>query len=92
MSEKAQYRTAVSLDYQEGVSAAPLLAAKGDHLVADLIVSTARRFGVPVVERPALARALRTIDIDQQIPEDLYRAVAVVFNELSRSLRTRGPL
>ena len=87
MREKARYRSAVSLDYCEGQDAAPLLSAKGDSHFADIIVSTARRFGIPVVERPELARTLGAIDVDQEIPVELYRAVAILFKELKTSLQ-----
>ena len=69
---------AVALRYDEG-SAAPVCVAKGlDHLALK-IRERAREAGVPILERPELARALhRSVDLDKPIPRDLYQAVAQV--------------
>ena len=54
--------------------------------MAALIVKLARRFNVPVVEKPTLARVLSTLDTDQHIPQSLYEAVALLINEIERRL------
>lgn len=64
----------------------PSLALKGEFLLADRVVEVARRFGVPVVEDAGLAQALSPLEIDQKIPEKLYRAVAVLLNYLGIGL------
>ncbi|SMC19355.1 flagellar biosynthetic protein FlhB [Desulfacinum hydrothermale DSM 13146] len=69
---------AVALVYREGLEA-PKVVAKGMNLVAQNIIKTARKHGVPVVQNPPLARALyKQVKLDQTIPEALYRAVAKV--------------
>ncbi len=84
-TKPSQYRRVVGLEYARVAgSAAPTVAVQGEHLMADQIVRVARRFGVPVVERPALAQALSGIDLDQQIPERLYEAVALVLREIEK--------
>lgn len=63
-------------------SGAPKLAAAGQGGVGERIIETAREHGVPLEEDPVLAQALSTIEIDEEIPEALYRAVAEVLGFL----------
>ncbi len=67
-------RRASALRY-EG-SGAPKVTATGRGLVADRIVEVARENGIPVREDPALAEALASLELDTEIPQDLYTAVA----------------
>lgn len=78
---------AVALRYDEK-TAAPVCVAKGlDHLALK-IRERARESGVPILERPELARALhRAVEVEQPIPKDLYQAVAQV---LAFVYRLRG--
>ncbi|NQW11421.1 MAG: flagellar biosynthesis protein FlhB [Alphaproteobacteria bacterium] len=72
---------AVALSYDSEAMAAPKLVAKGADLVAFRIRDVANENGVPIVENPPLARALFAgVDIDQQIPEEHYKAVAQVIS------------
>ena len=79
-TRKASNRRAVALGF-DGVNA-PTVSAKGLHLAADEIVKIARRHGVPVIEKADLARVLDEVNIDEEIPADLYEAVATIINEL----------
>jgi flagellar biosynthesis protein len=67
-------RRASALKY-EGPGA-PKVVASGRGLIADRIVAAAREAGVAVREDAALAEALAGLDLDREIPEDLYAAVA----------------
>ena len=70
---------AVALRYQRGVMRAPKVIARGAGAFARRIVEAARRNGVPVLERPALARALyRSVDVGREIPPELFVAIAEV--------------
>ncbi len=70
---------AVALRYRAGENTAPQIIAKGAEELAARIKDEARKAGVPIVERRALARALfRTVKIGQEIPPTLYRAVAEI--------------
>ncbi|MFZ5632055.1 MAG: flagellar biosynthesis protein FlhB [Bacillota bacterium] len=70
---------AVALRYEEGVTAAPVVAAKGAGDIALRLKEIARENGVPVVENPPLARSLfQQADIGREIPVELYQAVAEV--------------
>jgi flagellar biosynthesis protein FlhB len=78
---------AVALKYDEK-TIAPICIAKGlDHLALK-IREKARETGIPILERPDLARALyKTVGVEQPIPRDLYQAVAQV---LAFVYRLRG--
>lgn len=70
---------AVALRYERGSLGAPKVTAKGADLLARRMREIAAEHGVPVVERPPLARALyANVDEGQEIPEEFYRAVAEV--------------
>jgi len=70
---------AVALQYKENESRAPKLVAKGADLMALKIKEIAREYNVQIVENPPLARELyKNVDIDEEIPEQFYQAVAEV--------------
>ncbi len=71
---------AVALKYDRGAMEAPVVLAKGRGHIAQRIKDEARKFGVPVVEDPPLARVLEKLcRVGAPIPESLFRAVAEVF-------------
>jgi flagellar biosynthetic protein FlhB len=70
---------AVALEYKPEKMMAPRVIAKGRDLIAQKIKALGREYDIPQVENVPLARALyRLVDIDQDIPLDLYKAVAEV--------------
>ncbi len=70
---------AVALKYDAGKMRAPKVVAKGADLIALSIRELARQHRIPIVEAPPLARALyRGAQIDDEIPANLYSAVAQV--------------
>ncbi|MCF4127072.1 flagellar biosynthesis protein FlhB [Methylobacterium sp. SyP6R] len=78
---------AVALRYEAGM-AAPVCVAKGVDALAFRIREVGREHGVPVVENPPLARALHaTVDIDEAVPPEHYRAVAEVIGYVLRLRR-----
>ena len=83
--KKAKYSLAVGLNYQDGDDEAPTVSCKGERLVADDIVRIARRYGVSVVENPEVAEVLSQLEIEEQIPEDLFQPVAYILNKLSKA-------
>lgn len=72
--EKDKNLQAVALRY-EGVGA-PKITAKGEGLVAEKIIETARECGVPMYDDPQLAALLSKLELGDEIPETLYLAVA----------------
>ncbi len=80
---------AVALRYEPGMGA-PICVAKGVDSLAFRIRAVATDAGVPVMENPPLARALHaTVEIDDEIPAEHYRAVAEVIGFVLR-LRKRA--
>jgi flagellar biosynthetic protein FlhB len=78
---------AVALQYERGMNA-PLCLAKGVDAVALKIKEVAGKHSIPVVENVALARALHaTVQIDQEIPPEHYKAVAEVIGYVMRLRR-----
>ncbi|MEW6720383.1 MAG: EscU/YscU/HrcU family type III secretion system export apparatus switch protein [Thermodesulfobacteriota bacterium] len=71
-------REAAALRYERGKDAAPKIVAKGKGAVADKILETARRHGIPIREDRELVRVLASLDLYREIPPDLYKAVAEI--------------
>ena len=71
-------RQAAALRYAQGKDAAPCLMAKGKGAVADRILEIARRNGIPIREDRELVQVLASLDLYQEIPPDLYKAVAEI--------------
>ncbi|MCE9682828.1 flagellar biosynthesis protein FlhB [Halomonas alkalisoli] len=70
---------AVALQYDEKQMGAPRVVAKGADMVAARIREVGQEAGVPLLAAPPLARALyHHVDLDREIPLDLYTAVAEV--------------
>ena len=80
---------AVALKYEAGM-AAPKCVAKGIDTIALKIREVAEKSDIPIVENPPLARALHaTVEIDQDIPEEHYRAVAEVVGYVMKLKKKR---
>lgn len=76
---------AVALDFDFESMEAPTVLAKGQNLIAEEIKEQARWAGVPIVENAPLARSLfRMVEPGEQIPFDLYAAVASILAFLYR--------
>ncbi|OGU18413.1 MAG: flagellar biosynthesis protein FlhB [Ignavibacteria bacterium GWB2_35_12] len=70
---------AVALSYKSEDMSAPILVAKGLDYLALQIREIAEQSGVPIVEDPPLARVIYyKVDVEQEIPENLFKAVAQV--------------
>lgn len=71
-------RIAAALKYDPKKDAAPVLAAKGRGFVAEKIIEIAKKNRVPIKEDPNLVQILSKLEIDEQIPPVLYKAVAEI--------------
>ncbi|WP_350334831.1 flagellar biosynthesis protein FlhB [Coralliovum pocilloporae] len=81
---------AVALKYEAGMPA-PVCVAKGVDTMALKIRQVGREAEVPIIENPPLARALHaTVDVEEPIPEEHYRAVAEVISYVMRLKKRRG--
>lgn len=77
MNRHPDDRTAAALSYKKGYYA-PKVIAKGQGVAAEAIISLAREAGIYIHESPELVEMLMKVDIDRDIPPELYRAVAEV--------------
>jgi flagellar biosynthetic protein FlhB len=70
---------AVAILYEQGSMAAPKVVAKGKNYLAARIRQRAIENQVPIIENPPLAQTLyKSVDVGQEIPAHLYRAVAEI--------------
>jgi len=75
---KDKREKAAALKYERGGDAVPTVVAKGKGLVAEKIIALALENGVPVHEDRNLIEILSTIDLYEEIPSELYKAVAEI--------------
>lgn len=81
-SGRGEYFQAFALGFPHGEDNAPAVTARGEYASADEIVRIARRYGVPVVERPELCESFQDLPLDQQIPAELFEAAAALLAEV----------
>ncbi len=78
MSETEKNRPALAVALHYSGRGAPRILAKGSGLVAQNIIKIAHAHGIPLDQDTALANALSRIDLNKEIPRELYVAVAQV--------------
>ena len=69
---------AVALSYNRDSEEAPHVAAKGAGYLAERIIAISQEHGVEIYEDPDLVEVLSKLDMDREIPEPLFLAVAEV--------------
>jgi len=72
-------RKAVALKYDTQLNSAPVVKAKGMGEIAEKIIKIAKENGISVKEDNDLAELLMRIDLNEEIPPDLYKVVAEIF-------------
>ena len=78
---------AIAIRYEMNSKSVPVVLAKGKNYLAQLIKARATQYEVPIVENKPLAQALYSaVDVGQEIPPNLYRAVAEVLAHIYRTL------
>ena len=77
MSMDEQSQLAIALHYEKG-NGAPRVVAKGKGAIGARIVDLARAHDIPIEENEVLAGALSRVELGEEIPPDLYKAVAEV--------------
>jgi flagellar biosynthesis protein len=78
-------KQAVALSYAPESDAAPVVKAKGKGTTAEKIIATAAEHGVPIREDASLVEVLSKLDLEQQIPPELYKLVAEVLSFIYRA-------
>lgn len=81
---------AVALEYKHGQMDVPVLVAKGVDHMAFRIREVAEEHNIPIMENPPVARLLyATVEVDQEIPPDHYKAVAGVISHIMKLSKAR---
>ncbi len=75
---KTTRKTAVAIQYDREVMAAPKIVAKGRGGVAERLIELARENNVPIVEDKLLVEMLDQLNLNQEIPGELYQVVAEI--------------
>jgi flagellar biosynthesis protein len=91
-SSNHKLRKAVALRYAPESMAAPKVVAKGTGSVAEEIVKRAAEHGVPVQEDRSLVEVLSRLELEHEIPPELYSLVAELLRFVYRTdRRLRSP-
>jgi flagellar biosynthesis protein len=85
--ERSSIKKAVALKYAPDKNKAPVVVAKGKGVTAESILKRAKDAGVPVQEDASLVEVLSKLDVDQEIPPELYQLVAEILSFVYRSDR-----
>ncbi|WP_293264161.1 EscU/YscU/HrcU family type III secretion system export apparatus switch protein [Neptunomonas sp.] len=75
---KEKKTTAVALKYNHGTSSAPTVVAKGKGDIAQQIIALADEHDIHIHQSPELLEVLIRLEIGEEIPEALYKAIAEV--------------
>jgi flagellar biosynthesis protein len=88
--DRHESRQAVALRYQPKSDRAPRLVAEGRGYLADKILELAQRHSVPVRHDRNLLQVLSRLDLNEEIPQEVYKAVAEILAFVYR-LSSRNP-
>jgi flagellar biosynthesis protein len=80
-------RKAVALKYSQDQDTSPKLVAKGKGAVAESIITKAKENGVPIQEDASLVEVLSKLELEQEIPPELYQVVAEILSLVYRTDR-----
>ncbi len=89
IDKKAKPKKAVALGYGKITASAPKVLAKGERLTAERILEIAREMDIAIHEDERLAEALFSLEVGEEIPEKLYRAVATILAYIYRKDGTK---
>ena len=78
-------KAAVALRYDKKAMPAPLVVAKGRGVVAEKLIELARKNGVPILEDRLLVETLDQLNVNQEIPPELYQVVAEILVTLYKA-------
>ncbi|MBI4776591.1 MAG: EscU/YscU/HrcU family type III secretion system export apparatus switch protein [Deltaproteobacteria bacterium] len=77
--KRIKQKQSVALRYRPEKERAPRVVAKGKGHLAEKIIEIAKKHGVPIKYEPDLVQILSKLDLEQEVPPSLYRAVAEIF-------------
>ncbi len=87
---KKDQEKAVALKYERGKDPAPKVTAKGRGAVAEKILAVARENNIPIKQDKTLLEALYRLDINEEIPEELYKVIAEILAFVYRMNRAKS--
>jgi len=76
--EEIEDKKAVALQYEMGKDRAPRVTAKGKGYIAEKIIEVAKEHDIPLHEDKEMVQVLEALELDTEIPGELFRAVAEV--------------
>lgn len=71
---------AVALKYDKETSSAPKVTAKGEGVSAENIIKIANENDIPIKKDEDLVELLSNIELDREVPPEMYKAIAEVFS------------
>ncbi len=77
-------KQAVAVRYREDKDSAPRIVAKGSGFIAEQIINTAVQHSVPLYQNSTMAGMLLAVELDKEIPPELYKVVAEVLAYIFR--------
>lgn len=78
INSKNKRQSAVAIKYDSQVNSAPVVKAKGKGSIAEKIIQIAKENNIPIREDPELIELLIQLDIEQEIPPELYKIIAEI--------------
>ncbi len=77
--QSSSIRRAVALQYKPAKNQAPRVAASGRGWLAERIIALAKENRVPIIEDTALVKMLGSLSLGEEVPRELYEAVAAIY-------------
>lgn len=90
-SNKPAQTKAAALEYDKGKSGAPRLTAKGQGLVAEKILEVAHAHNIPIHRDADLVEILQKVELETEIPVEVYAVVAEIFAYLYKMNQKKAP-
>jgi flagellar biosynthesis protein len=81
---------AAALQYDQGKHEAPVMLAKGSGAVAEKIIALAKEHDIPLQRDPELMQILMKLEINQEIPENVFHAVAEILAMVYKANRNQS--
>ncbi len=81
-------KEAIALEYDKSKNSAPKVTAKGKGKTAQKIIELAEKNDIPIKKDEDLVELLSKVELDKEVPTEMYRAVAEVFNFIYKMTKT----
>lgn len=79
-NDELNHKKAIALQYDKEINNAPKVVAKGSRYLADEIINIATKYDIPIKKDENMASMLEQIEVNQEIPPQMYKAVAEIFS------------